>query len=42
MHQAGAWGSLTVAYFTDTFTVPDRQLQSAEHTLSARQQAAAL
>lgn len=42
MHQAWARGSLTVAYFTYTFTVPDRQLQSAEHTLSASQQAAAL
>lgn len=42
MHQAGSWGSMTVVYFFDTFTVPDRQLQSAEHTVSARQQGAAL
>lgn len=42
MHQAGAWGSLTVVYFTDAFNVPDRQLQSAEHTVSACQQADAL
>lgn len=33
--------SFTVVYFTDTFTATDRQLKSAEHTLAARQQAAA-
>lgn len=42
MHRGfGTAALFTVVYFTDTFTATDRQLKSAEHTLAARQQAAA-